>query len=263
MKEYTYQLEKDDYREWIQWNIKKHDQKKTLYITGGVLLALLALTLVGNLSSGAPLAAALGSVIMFLALGAAMFYFISPQNQERMIYKKSGLKKMEKTGFPTVNLVLRDDGFDMYGPNRTENQIHYQYTSLQEILELERLCLLKTADGGFQFVSKKAFADEAEKQEFLNLLNEKMEDAKAHPEKYRRAVETDAKESEDNSAVWEEGYVVRNKNTEHLGKIGQMAHILAPSGEEEEKAKQETEEEGTETVSDEKNTEKEAGEEES
>ena len=59
MKEYTYQLEKDDYREWIQWNIKKHDQKKVRYITVGVMMALLAMTLIGNLSSGAPLAAAL------------------------------------------------------------------------------------------------------------------------------------------------------------------------------------------------------------
>ena len=56
MKEYTYQLEKDDYREWIQWNIKKHDQKKVRYITVGVMMALLAMTLIGNLSSGAPLA---------------------------------------------------------------------------------------------------------------------------------------------------------------------------------------------------------------
>ena len=113
MKEYTYQLEKDDYREWIQWNIKKHDQKKVRYITVGVMMALLAMTLIGNLSSGAPLAAAVGSSIMFLGLGAIMLYFTSPQNQERMIYKKSGLKKMEKTGFPTVNLVLREDGFDL------------------------------------------------------------------------------------------------------------------------------------------------------
>ena len=49
MKEYTYQLEKDDYREWIQWNIKKHDQKKVRYITVGVMMALLAMTLIGNL----------------------------------------------------------------------------------------------------------------------------------------------------------------------------------------------------------------------
>ena len=97
MKEYTYQLEKDDYREWIQWNIKKHDQKKVRYITVGVMMALLAMTLIGNLSSGAPLAAAVGSSIMFLGLGAIMLYFTSPQNQERMIYKKSGLKKMEKS----------------------------------------------------------------------------------------------------------------------------------------------------------------------
>lgn len=234
MKEYTYQLEKEDYREWIQWNIKKHDQKKTRYITAGVLLALLALTLGGNLSSGKPLPAVLGSVVMFLGLGVLMFYFISPQNQERMIWKKSGLKKMEKTGFPRVNLVLRDDGFDLYGPNRDETQIHYQYTSLAEIVELERLFLLKTADGGYQFVSKKAFADSGERQEFLDLLNEKIKDAKENPEKYKKEEPASGGgEEDDRPAVWEEGYVVRNKNTANMGKIGQMAHILAPSGGEE------------------------------
>lgn len=234
MKEYTYQLEKEDYREWIQWNIKKHDQKKTRYITAGVLLALLALTLGGNLSSGKPLPAVLGSVVMFLGLGVLMFYFISPQNQERMIWKKSGLKKMEKTGFPRVNLVLRDDGFDLYGPNRDETQIHYQYTSLSEIVELERLFLLKTADGGYQFVSKKAFADGGERQEFLDFLDEKIKDAKENPEKYKKEEPSSGGgEADDRPAVWEEGYVVRNKNTASMGKIGQMAHILAPSGEEE------------------------------
>ncbi len=233
MKEYTYQLEKDDYREWIRWNIKKHDQKKTRYITVGVMLALLAMTLIGNLSSGAPLAAAIGSSLMFLGLGGIMLYFTSPQNQERMIYKKSGLKKMEQTGFPTVNLVLREDGFDLYGSKRTEEQMHYQYTALSEVLELERLILLKTADGGYQFVAKKAFESKEEKEEFLTLLQEKMEDAKAHPENYSLKNEEDEAEKERISRVWEEGYVVRNKNTEGLGKIGQMAHILAPAGEEE------------------------------
>ena len=234
MKEYTYQLEKDDYREWIQWNIKKHDQKKVRYITVGVMMALLAMTLIGNLSSGAPLAAAVGSSIMFLGLGAIMLYITSPQNQERMIYKKSGLKKMEKTGFPTVNLVLREDGFDLYGSNRAEEQMHYQYTALSEILELERLILLKTADGGYQFVAKKAFASQEEQEAFKTFLQEKMEDAKAHPENYKLENEEDEAERERSSRVWEEGYIVRNKNTEGLGKIGQMAHILAPSDGEQE-----------------------------
>ncbi|CBL36762.1 hypothetical protein CL3_27640 [butyrate-producing bacterium SM4/1] len=103
MKEYTYQLEKEDYREWIRWNIKKHDQRKAKLITVGVMLALLAVTLIGNFSSGRPIAAAIGSVVTFIGLGAIMLYFISPQNQEKMIWKKSGLKKMEKTGFPTIN----------------------------------------------------------------------------------------------------------------------------------------------------------------
>lgn len=234
MKEYTYQLEKDDYREWIQWNIKKHDQKKVRYITVGVMMALLAMTLIGNLSSGAPLAAAIGSTVMFLGLGGIMLYFTSPQNQERMIYKKSGLKKMEKTGFPTVNLILREDGFDLYGSNKAEEQMHYQYPALDEILELERLILLKTADGGYQFVAKKAFASQAEKDGFKAFLQEKMEHAKAHPEQYRLKNEEEEAEKERTSRVWEEGYVVRNKNTEGLGKIGQMARILAPSDGEEE-----------------------------
>ena len=58
--------------------------------------------------------------------------------------------------------------------------------------------------------------------------------AQAHPENYKLENEEDEAERERSSRVWEEGYVVRNKNTEGLGKIGQMAHILAPSDGEEE-----------------------------
>ena len=95
-----------------------------------------------------------------------MLYFISPQNQEKMIWKKSGLKKMEKTGFPTINLAVREDGFDLFGPDREAEHVHYQYTSLEDIVELERLLLLKTSDGSYQFVAKRVFTEE-EKQEFL------------------------------------------------------------------------------------------------
>lgn len=239
MKEYTYQLEKEDYREWIRWNIKKHDQRKARLITVGVLLALLAVTLAGNFSSGKPIAAAVGSLVTFTLLGVIMLYFISPQNQERMIWKKSGLKKMEKTGFPTVSLSVREDGFDLFGPDREANHVHYQFTNLDDIVELERLLLLKTSDGSYQFVAKRVFADEEEKQEFLGFLREKMQDAKENPEKYRKA-ETEAaagtSSDETERSVWEEGYVVRNQNTAGMGKIGQMANILARTGEEEEPA---------------------------
>ena len=103
-------------------------------------------------------------------------------------------------------------------------------------MELERLLLLKTSDGSYQFVAKRVFTEE-EKQEFLSFLREKMADARENPEKYRRT-ETEAiagtgsDETEGN--IWEEGYVVRNQNTAGMGKIGQMANILARSGEEEE-----------------------------
>ena len=181
MKEYTYQLEKEDYREWIRWNIKKHDQRKAKLITVGVMLALLAVTLI-------------------------------------------------------INLAVREDGFDLFGPDREAEHVHYQYTSLEDIVELERLLLLKTSDGSYQFVAKRVFTEE-EKQEFLSFLREKMADARENPEKYRRTetgaiAGTGSDETEGN--IWEEGYVVRNQNTAGMGKIGQMANILARSGEEEE-----------------------------
>ena len=83
-------------------------------------------------------------------------------------------------------------------------------------------------------MAKKAFASQEEQEAFKTFLQEKMEDAKAHPENYKLENEEDEAERERSSRVWEEGYVVRNKNTEGLGKIGQMAHILAPSDGEEE-----------------------------
>ena len=67
-------------------------------------------------------------------------------------------------------------------------------------------------------MAKKAFASQEEQEAFKTFLQEKMEDAKAHPENYKLENEEDEAERERSSRVWEEGYVVRNKNTEGLGK---------------------------------------------
>ena len=47
-------------------------------------------------------------------VGAAMFYTTSHHNQERLIWKKSGLKRLEKANnFPVVHLSLGEFGIVM------------------------------------------------------------------------------------------------------------------------------------------------------
>ena len=42
------------------------------------------------------------SIVIAVLVGIGMFYMISNQNQERMIWKRSGLKNLEKDGqFPS------------------------------------------------------------------------------------------------------------------------------------------------------------------
>ena len=60
----------------------------------------------------------------------------------------------------------------------------YSFKDILGILEIERLFLLETKDKTWQFVAKSAFESQEKMQEFYAFMEERIEDAKAHPEKY-------------------------------------------------------------------------------
>ncbi|MCI7263499.1 MAG: YcxB family protein [Otoolea sp.] len=255
MREFEYRLVKEDYKDWIHWNVEKNfsekKRQKTLVIYGLIILAFAAMSIITGKG--------LNGVIPTLVLGVLMGWYLmrttSFQNQEKMIWKKSGLEKLDKTGnYPTVHLILKDRGLVMEVAEQNMSKI-YGYNEIISVIELERLFLLEATDKTWQFVSKSAFESEEEKEAFVAFMNEKIAAAKEAPEEYsqeamkREAGEalTDAKEScgeekeaageiseteeerenTASSAEEEDAVVIEPVDTSNMGKIGKMAHIMA------------------------------------
>ena len=119
MRELEYQLVKDDYKNWIHWNVLRNESKKMKLFTLVIYVAFVVIYVGGSISSakGNP-AAVIPSLGMALIVGAAMFYTTSHHNQERLIWKKSGLKRLEKANnFPVVHLSLGEFGIVMNVPS--------------------------------------------------------------------------------------------------------------------------------------------------
>lgn len=270
MQELKYQLQKEDYLDWIHWNVGRQNLKKAKIMTA-VIFAIFVVVYVGSgIAAGKTPAGVLSSLILVVILGAGMFYIISPKHQEKVIWRRSGLKRLEKTaGFPVINLSVRDTRVVMDAPGGVHKE--YSYTELNEIEETERLFLLGAADKTWQFVAKTAFTSQEEQREFKLFIEEKIADAKENPEKYRKgkeaaeigtaahvadAAHTDAPSTDAEPAntaesgdEWEaEAVKIEPVDTSNMGKIGKMAHIMAAMAAE--NAEKEPEEETAEKAAD-------------
>lgn len=240
MREIKYQLVKEDYKNWIHWNVMRHDSKKMKIATVVIFIAFAVILISGNLqqAEGNP-AALVPSFGLVAAIGIAMFYATSAHNQERMVWKKSGLKRMERSGnYPIVHLNLGETSLKVDVPKEGMKQ-EYSYKDIFSILEIERLFLLETVDKTWQFVAKSAFSNREEMDEFIAFIEGKIEDAKQNPEKYELVQEEDKEEvdevqTETVHAEGETGDVIEESEPEiepvdisKMGKIAKMAHIMA------------------------------------
>lgn len=239
MQEFTYQLQKEDYMDWIHWNVGRQNLKKVQRITVIVYVVFLVLYIGGNIAAKRPPQAMLTSIIMMTALGIFMFYNVTAKHQEQVVWKRSGLKKLEKQGgFPTVRLTVKEDCITMEVPGEVCKD--YSYADIKEIREIDRLFLLAAAtDNTWQFVAKSAFESEEQMNEFKTFMEEKIEDAKANPEKYRKPAKKEEHAAEGGAhglaggayAQSEDGEdteeYIEPVDTSNMGKIGKMAHIMA------------------------------------
>lgn len=257
MRELEYPLVKEDYKDWIHWNVEKNysekKRRKTLLIYAVIIVAFVAMSIVAGKG--------LNGVIPTLLLGVVMGWYLmrttSFQSQEKMIWKRSGLEKLDKTGnYPTVHLALKDRGLVMSVAQQGVTKV-YGYNDLVSVVEIERLFLLETADKTWQFVAKSAFESREEMDQFLAFINEKIAAAKEDPESYsQEAVQRQENEEENtdgeseagegvDSAVStadtaaeseeEDAVVIEHVDTSNMGKIGKMAHIMAAMAAESEK----------------------------
>lgn len=241
MHDLKYQLVKEDYQNWIHWNVLRNESKKMKLFSIVIYIGFVVLYLGGSINTVKENPAALiPNIIMVLIVGAAMFYTTSHQNQERLIWKKSGLKRLEKNNnFPVVNMIFGEVGLVMDVPSENVTK-EYRYNELAGILEIERLFLLEANDKTWQFVAKSGFKDREEMDEFKAFIEEKIADARENPEKYEKREELteETKGAEDrktaeapdeNDSVYdtEEAEDIQPVDTSNMGKIGKMAHIMA------------------------------------
>ena len=247
MRKLEYQLTKEDYKNWIHWNVLRNDSKKMKILSVVIYIGFVAIFMGGNIaSSKGNMAALIPSSILAVLVGVAMFYTTSHQNQERVIWKKSGLKRLERTNdFPIVHLTLGDQGITMEVPKQEMKQV-YSYRDIHGILEIERLFLLEASDKTWQFVAKSAFESQEEMDEFKAFMEEKIEDAKENPEKYEIKEEKQepaapmgnslasksAKPAESGESDADEPEI-EPVDVSNMGKIGKMAHIMAALAEKE------------------------------
>lgn len=246
MRELEYQLVKEDYKNWIHWNVLRNESKKMKLFSLVIYIGFVVLYLGGSINSAkGNMAALIPSVFMVLLVGAAMFYTTSHHNQERLIWKKSGLKRLEReNNFPVVNLALNDTEIIMTVRSQDVTK-EYSYTQIKSIQEIERLFLLEATDKTWQFVAKSAFSSREEMDEFKEFMEEKIADAKENPDKYDKneenashVVDLEKKterthgDEDDHSSPSEENNedeeeAIQPVDTSHMGKIGKMAHIMA------------------------------------
>ncbi|MFQ8839605.1 MAG: YcxB family protein [Clostridium fessum] len=185
MQEFEYRLEKEDYKNWIHWNVLKHESKKMKMVSALLYVAFLALFLGKNVTQAkGNLVLLVPSIVIAVLVGIGMFYMISNQNQERMIWKRSGLKNLEKTGnFPVVHLTLDEKTLTMTVAAQEMTKT-YSYSDIEQMVEIERMYLLETNEKTWQFIAKSAFSSEEEQKQFETFMNEKLADAKENPEEY-------------------------------------------------------------------------------
>ena len=185
MQEFEYRLEKEDYKNWIHWNVLKHESKKMKMVSALLYVAFLALFLGKNvMQAKGNLVLLVPSIVIAVLVGIGMFYMISNQNQERMIWKRSGLKNLEKTGnFPVVHLTLDEKTLTMTVAAQEMTKT-YSYSDIEQMVEIERMYLLETNEKTWQFIAKSAFSSEEEQKRFETFMNEKLADAKENPEEY-------------------------------------------------------------------------------
>lgn len=243
MREFEYKLVKEDYQNWIHWNVKMYPAKWTKYLTLGLYVAFLVVFLGKNIMAAeGNITMMLPSIFVAAVVGVAMFYVVSNRNQEQIIWRRSGLRRLEKTdSFPTVHLKLEEKQLTMSVKERDMKEV-YSYREIVRLEEIERMFFFETSRKTWQFVAKSAFKSPEEMVKFKTFLEGKIVDARENPDQYPDPQPTE-EEKEKNKAA-ERAAAIRSRDaaeengdvdepiithvdTSRMGKIGKLAHMVA------------------------------------
>ena len=263
-KELNYRLAEEDYRNWIHWSLTENPQKNRKFMAVALFIGLSFFLLSsGYRAAEGDITKMVPNIVIMLIVAGVLLVGMSQKHQEKLIWKRSGLQRLKmRDEFPTVHLVAEEGllRIDARGAEDDERHTSFSYKEIFEIREIERLILLRTQKA-WQFIAKSAFADDTEKDEFIRFLQEKIDDAAAHPENYPTEKEMEqaekeaeaAKAAEERAARIAAGEILPEEeedrdadapqitrvDTSRMGSIGKLAHMVtADAGEESDDAEE-------------------------
>ena len=247
-RELDYRLQEEDYRNWIHWSLTENPRKNRKIMAIVLFIALGIFLLSSGLrAANGDITKLLPNVVIMAIVGVVLVLGMSQKHQEKLIWKRSGLERLKmRDEFPSVHLTVGDTKLcvDAQGQG-DERHTSFSYKEIFEVREIERLVLLRT-EKAWQFIAKSGFADDAEKDEFIRFISEKIADAKEHPENYptEKELEQKAREEEaakeaeererriaageitEESAADEDAPQITRVDTSRMGSIGKLAHMV-------------------------------------
>ncbi len=245
-RELDYRLSEEDYRDWIHWSLSENPRNNRKIMAIGLFLALTIFVMSGGIrASQGDFSKLLPNIAIVLIAGGILLMGMSQKHQEKLIWKRSGLERLKmRDEFPTVHLTANETSLRIDAQTASgEQHTSFSYKEIFEIRETPQLILLRTLKA-WQFVAKSAFADEADKDEFVRFLQEKIEDAAAHPENYptekeaaeKARAEEAEREAEERRAETGSGGLpaepedtspaITRVDTSRMGTIGKLAHMV-------------------------------------
>ncbi|MGO4970697.1 hypothetical protein ACTQ56_01665 [[Clostridium] aminophilum] len=249
VKELNYMLQEEDFRNWFHWNVV-HNSSKTRKYVGYVLSAGVAAILLiqGYMSAGLNFQKLLPTILLAVGVIFVMGYTSSDRAVERALWKRSGLQRMKNfNAFPHVHFVADEKRITItteaqQAINQDATHQVISYSQLSGVEMIDRLILIKQPKQ-IQFVARSAFESQEEEAEFIRFIEERIADAKEHPEEYTpegiEEEEAQKAEREENAAaiaanpaaddgdrsVAEED--IHRVDTSNMGMLGKIAHMVA------------------------------------
>ena len=249
VKELNYMLQEEDFRNWFHWNVV-HNSSKTRKYVGYVLSAGVAAILLiqGYMSAGLNFQKLLPTILLAVGVIFVMGYTSSDRAVERALWKRSGLQRMKNfNAFPHVHFVADEKRITItteaqQAINQDATHQVISYSQLSGVEMIDRLILIKQPKQ-IQFVARSAFESQEEEAEFIRFIEERIADAKEHPEEYTpeeiEEEEAQKAEREENAAaiaanpaaddgdrsVAEED--IHRVDTSNMGTLGKIAHMVA------------------------------------
>ena len=253
VKEYHYGLQEEDFRSWFHWNVVNNSHKGKKYFGYTLSCAVAAIVVYqAYMQAGLNFQRLLPSILLAAGVMFVMLYTASDKAVERALWKRSGLQRMKKNNaFPKVHLTVDEKRITIeteaqpsVGLDATKLLI--SYSQLDGVEAIDRLLLIRQPKQ-IQFVARSVFTSQEEEDEFIRYIEERIADAKEHPEEYTpeltpeeiEAAEMEKAEREENAAALaanpaahdEDSKVdetdIRRVDTSNMGTIGKLAHMVA------------------------------------